>query len=68
MKTNSYVIRHTHISLGEADIPVLSGCKPPNATKVYGSSLKLKFYCSSGSTCTFKTKDYNFSDIIDIKV
>ena len=66
MKTNAYVIRHTRISLEEADIPVLSGCKPPNATKVCGSSLKLKFYCSSGST--FKTKDDNFSDIIDIKV
>lgn len=54
MKINSCVIRDTHVSLGEADIPVLSGYKPLNATKGYGSSLKLKFYCSSGSICALK--------------
>lgn len=68
MKINSFVIRDAHISLGEADILVLSGCKPLNATKFYGSSLKLKFFCSPGSVCTLKMKDDNFSNIIDIKV
>lgn len=33
MKMNSYVIGDTRISLGEADISVLSGYKPLNATK-----------------------------------
>lgn len=68
MKINSYVIGDTRISLGEADIPLLSGCKPLNATQVYGSSPKLKFYCSSGRICTLKMKDDNFSDITGIKV
>lgn len=53
---NSYVIGDTRVSLGEADISVLSGCKSLNATKVYGSGLKLKFYCSSGSICTLENE------------
>lgn len=56
MKMNSYVIGDTRVSLGEADISVLSGCKSLNATKVYGSGLKLKFYCSSGSICTLENE------------
>lgn len=67
MKINSHLIRDTCISLREAVILVLSGCKPWNATKVYGWSLKLNFYCSFGSTCTLKAKDDNFSDKIDMK-
>jgi len=67
MKVNSCVIGDTRVSLGEADIPVLSGCKPLNATEVYGSGLKLKFYCSFGSICTLKMKDDKLSDIIDMK-
>lgn len=47
-----------HTSLKEGGIPVLSGCKALNATKVYGSSLKLKFYCSSGSIRTFKDDSF----------
>lgn len=54
MKMNSYVIGDRRISLGEADISVLSGCKPLNTTEVYGSGLKLKFYCSSGSIWTLE--------------
>lgn len=68
MRINSYLIRDTCISLREAVILVLSGCKPLNATKVYGCSLKLKFYCSSGCTCTLKAKDDNFREKIDMKV
>lgn len=67
MRINSYLIRDICISLREAVI-VLSGCKPLNATEVYGCSLELKFYCSSGSTCTLKAKDDNFSEKIDMKV
>lgn len=68
MRINSYLIRDTCISLREAVILVLSGCKPLYATKVYGCSLKLKFCCSSGITCTLKAKGDNFSEKIDMKV
>lgn len=68
MRINSCLIRDTCISLREAVILVLSGCKPLNATKVYGCSLKLKFDCSSGSTCTLKAKGDDFSEKIDMKV
>lgn len=44
-----------------------AGTSPLNATEVYGSGVKLKCYCSSGSICTLKTKDEGFSDIIDVK-
>lgn len=65
---NSNLIRDTCISLREAVILVLSGWKPLNDTEVYRCSLKLKIYCSSGSPCTLKAKDDNFSEKIDMKV
>lgn len=67
MKINSCVIRDSCISLGEADIPVFSGCEPPDDTQVCRSSIKAKFYCFCGSMCTLKMKDDNFSDVIDTK-
>lgn len=67
MRINSYLIRDTCISLREAVILVLGGYKPLYATKVCGCSLKLKFYCSSGSTCTLKAKDDHFSEKINRK-
>lgn len=36
-----------------------------SSTRGHRSAVKLKCHCSSGNVCSLKTKDDNFSDVIE---